>query len=63
MEKYQEIFNRSLEEPDAFWAEAAESIDWYKKWDTVLDSSNSPFYRWFRGGELNQDEAIPAWID
>ncbi len=36
-----------------FWARAAEAIDWYKKWDTVLDASNPPFYRWFAGGLLN----------
>ncbi|MCI5143014.1 MAG: propionyl-CoA synthetase, partial [Candidatus Electrothrix sp. ATG1] len=53
MEKYQEIFDRSLNNPEEFWAEAAEAIDWYKKWDVVLDSSDPPFYRWFRGGELN----------
>ncbi len=53
MGKYDEIFKKSIENPEEFWAEAAESIDWYKKWDSVLDRSNPPFYRWFRGGELN----------
>ena len=53
MEKYQEVFDRSLNSPEKFWAEAAEAISWYKKWDVVLDSSDPPFYRWFRGGELN----------
>ncbi|RWX49443.1 propionyl-CoA synthetase [Candidatus Electrothrix communis] len=53
MEKYQEVFDKSLNNPEDFWAEAAESISWYKKWDVVLDSSDPPFYRWFRGGELN----------
>ncbi len=53
MGAYEEIFKKSIENPDEFWAEAAESIDWYKKWDTVLDRSNPPFYRWFKGGELN----------
>jgi propionyl-CoA synthetase len=53
MENYQEIFDKSLAEPEEFWAEAAESIDWYKKWDVVLDGSNPPFYRWFQGGEMN----------
>ncbi|MCI5150885.1 MAG: propionyl-CoA synthetase, partial [Candidatus Electrothrix sp. MAN1_4] len=53
MENYQEIFDKSLAAPEEFWAEAAESIDWYKKWDAVLDSSNPPFYRWFQGGEMN----------
>ena len=50
---YEETFNKSIDNPEEFWAEAAESIDWYKKWDSVLDRSNPPFYRWFRGGEMN----------
>ena len=53
MGTYEEIFKKSIENPDEFWGEAAESIDWYKKWDNVLDRSNPPFYRWFSGGEMN----------
>ncbi|RUM35634.1 MAG: propionyl-CoA synthetase [Desulfobulbus sp.] len=53
MGAYEAIFKKSIEHPDEFWGEAAEAIDWYKKWDSVLDRSNPPFYRWFRGGELN----------
>ena len=53
MKSYQEIFDKSLAAPEEFWAEAGESIDWHKKWDAVLDSSNPPFYRWFQGGEMN----------
>ena len=52
-EKFDETYRRSLEDPDGFWAEAAEAIEWYKKWDRVFDDSNPPFYRWFQGGELN----------
>ena len=43
----------SLRDPEAFWGEAAEQVHWYRKWDTVLDDSNKPFYRWFPGGEVN----------
>ncbi len=53
MGKYEEVFKRSIEDPDGFWGEAAEKISWYKKWDKVLDDSNKPFYLWFTGGELN----------
>ena len=53
MGAYEEVFRRSIEDPEGFWAEAAEEIDWVKKWDTVLDRSQAPVYRWFRGGELN----------
>ena len=50
---YEDAHRRSLEDPEGFWGEAAESIDWYRKWDRVLDDSNAPFYRWFAGGEVN----------
>ncbi len=50
---YEETFNKSITDPEAFWAEAAQDIHWFKKWDQVLDDSNPPFYRWFVGGEMN----------
>jgi propionyl-CoA synthetase len=50
---YDAAFEKSIKDPDAFWAEAGEKVHWYKKWDTVLDDSNKPFYRWFKGGEIN----------
>ena len=53
MGKYKEIFERSIKDPTGFWGEAAGLIDWYRKWDKVLDDSRKPFYRWFAGGELN----------
>ena len=53
MGRYQEIYRRSLEDPDGFWAEAATAIDWDEPWDRVLDDSQAPFYRWFSGGRLN----------
>src|SRR3546814_10860897 len=51
--RYDEVYRRSLADPEGFWAEAANDIVWYRKWDTVLDRSNPPFYRWFVGGETN----------
>src|SRR5512135_1984893 len=53
MGKYEEIFRRSIKDPAAFWGEAAGAIDWYRKWEQVLDDSGKPFYRWFAGGEMN----------
>ncbi len=50
---YTDIYSKSMEDPEGFWGEVAEDIHWEKKWDTVLDRSNPPFYRWFAGGELN----------
>jgi propionyl-CoA synthetase len=53
MSKYEEYFKQSIEDPDAFWGKASEAITWSKPWKKVLDRSNSPFWRWFVGGELN----------
>ncbi|TRO48518.1 acetate--CoA ligase [Candidatus Bathyarchaeota archaeon] len=52
-EKLKKERERSLANPQGFWAEKAEAIDWFKKWDKVLDDSNKPFYKWFKGGILN----------
>ena len=53
MSGYVEIYRRSLERPEEFWAEAAEAIDWERRWDRVLDDRRPPFYRWFAGARLN----------
>ncbi len=50
---YQDLYERSMREPESFWAEAAQLIDWDRPWERVLDASNPPFYRWFSGGMLN----------
>ena len=51
--QYDAAFEKSIKDPNGFWGEAGESVHWYKKWDKVLDDSNKPFYRWFKGGEIN----------
>ncbi|MGN0063919.1 MAG: acetate--CoA ligase [Nocardioides sp.] len=48
-----EAYERAAADREAFWAEAAERLDWGKKWDQVLDWSNPPFAKWFVGGEIN----------
>jgi propionyl-CoA synthetase len=53
MTGYAETYRRSLERPEEFWAEAAEAIDWERRWDRVLDDSRPPFYGWFPGASLN----------
>jgi propionyl-CoA synthetase len=50
---YQALYRESIENPDGFWAGAASELEWAKRWDVVLDSSDAPFYEWFRGGEIN----------
>ncbi len=44
---------QSISDPTTFWGEAASAVDWITEPTTVLDDSNPPFYRWFRGGTLN----------
>lgn len=53
MTLYDDAYQQSINDPEAFWAKAAEDCKWDKKWDKVLDDSNKPFYRWFTGAELN----------
>jgi propionyl-CoA synthetase len=52
-DSYDAVYARWLNDPENFWAEAAEAVHWEKKWETVLDESRPPFYRWFPGGLLN----------
>ncbi len=49
-----------------FWAERASELEWYKPWDTVLDESNKPFYKWFVGAKVNiidncLDRHVKTW--
>src|SRR4029453_13683762 len=53
MSRFGDVYRRSLEQPEEFWAEAAEAIDWVEPWKRVLDDSRAPGYRWFSGGRLN----------
>ena len=53
IESYKKAYKESLEQPETFWSREAGIIDWFKKWDKVLDDSNPPFFRWFVNGKLN----------
>ena len=48
-----DVYNRSMADPEAYWADAASGIDWIEPWTEILDRSNPPHYRWFKGGVLN----------
>jgi propionyl-CoA synthetase len=50
---FDEVYRRSLEDPEGFWAEASGAIDWDAPPERVLDDSGAPLYRWFTGGRLN----------
>ncbi|MCK5315360.1 MAG: hypothetical protein KAJ53_09570 [Anaerolineales bacterium] len=53
IQDYDSMYKRSIEDPEGFWADLAEELDWYQKWDRVLDDSNPPFFKWFVGGKTN----------
>src|SRR5438876_2869071 len=50
--EYEKLCAEAAADPESFWAKQAESLDWFRKWDTVLEW-NEPFAKWFTGGELN----------
>ena len=54
-EKYQEMYKRSIDEPDEFWAEQANQfIDWYTPWDKVQEwDYHKADIKWFEGAKLN----------
>jgi propionyl-CoA synthetase len=53
MTTYREVFERSVEQPEEFWLEAAQGIVWVTPPTRALDESRPPIYRWFPDGELN----------
>lgn len=53
MDRYDDFYRRSLEDPDGFWAEQARLIDWQQPFGQVCDHSRPPFARWFVGGTTN----------
>ena len=56
-EEYQDNYNKSVENPEKFWSDIADTFQWKKKWDSVLEwEFNSPKVEWFKGGELNITE-------
>lgn len=50
---YESVYSSWQANPEAFWAQAAQDVHWYKTWDKVLDDSRAPLYRWFPGAEVN----------
>ncbi len=51
--RYHEVYASWKRDPEAFWAEAAREIDWYKPWDKVFDPYAGQYGRWFVGAECN----------
>ena len=54
MKQYKDIYQKSIDDPDTFWGEAAEQLDWIKKWDTVSQADfKKAEFKWFAGGKIN----------
>ncbi len=53
VKNYESLYAKSIEDREGFWAAEAKKLEWYKKWDKVVDESQKPFYKWFTGGKIN----------
>jgi acetyl-CoA synthetase len=58
MDQYRKMYERSIKDPEGFWAEQAEQFVWFKKWDRVRDfnynvKKGKIFIEWFQGGKTN----------
>ena len=54
MDEYRKLYKRSVDDPDGFWAEQGDLLDWDKKWDKVSEwDFSKPGLKWFIGGKLN----------
>jgi acetyl-CoA synthetase len=65
VKKFFDVYRRSVESPEEFWAEQARQLDWFKTWDKVLEWE-PPFAKWFVGGRLNAsyicvDRHVKTW--
>ncbi|MFH1238584.1 MAG: acetate--CoA ligase [bacterium] len=74
MDEYERLYKESVENPEKFWgAQAEKNLDWFKKWDKVLEYDFSkigeveePYVKWFQGGKLNVsynciDRHLSSW--
>ena len=66
VKSYEEMARWAEGDLAGFWAAQAEQFEWFQKWDTVLDDSNAPFFKWFTGGKTNivtncLDRHVATW--
>jgi len=53
-DEYRRIYQKSIQNPESFWGEMAEQLDWFRKWDKVLvEDFKDAEHKWFVGGKLN----------
>ena len=55
LEEYKKLYEKSIKDPEGFWGEQAQNLEWFKKWDKVLDYSfgDEIYIKWFQGGKIN----------
>jgi acetyl-CoA synthetase len=63
---YDELYQWSITNPQDFWADQANELEWYQPWEKVLDESQAPFYKWFVGAKTNIvhnaiDRHVKSW--
>jgi len=57
LKQYKSVYKKSVKDPEGFWEEQAETFQWQKKWDRVLDwDFKGPSVKWFKGAKLNITE-------
>lgn len=66
LQDYKAAYDRSISDPEGYWAEKASELEWFKPWDKVFDDSEAPFFKWFVGGKTNitlnaLDRHIKSW--
>ena len=50
---YNAALKKAARNPEKFWAEAAQDLEWFKPWDKIFDDSKKPFFKWFVGAKCN----------
>lgn len=63
---YELVYQEAMSNVVDFWARRAETLEWYQRWDKVLDDSSPPFFKWFVGGKTNivlnaLDRHVKTW--
>ena len=51
--QYKQAVKKGMQDLEGFWEEAAQELDWFRKWDKVLDRAEAPFFKWFVNGKTN----------
>jgi acetyl-CoA synthetase len=53
LKDWDSLAEKARKDLQGFWAAEAEELEWFQKWDKVLDDSKKPFYKWFVGAKVN----------